>query len=388
MELQRDKRRAFHEDEPVSLRADLASKPSWQTILELKDPRDLPEDLVFSLMEGGRPLTVVEDICPIFRAYTPVGGHVCGTNPAEDYYHPTIIRKQRAAALRLLNDNVMRGGCLGVVFDETTNCCDRHPVNIIMNTPERVCYTTTAFIGRKEAINSLTVAKAVMEAWEQLGLPRDHVGSVLVVGYYAKAFKDHLAPFFGNTRLRTCRAHSANRFGVAMQEHKELADMRNYMRWMCSLLWGAQQAQRRQKYIDFTGESPPSYMDTRWSSSMEIAVHHSKYLHGEYQWLKQQAGDHKKKRVNETDENGEVVQLPTVLQNALDVLGKKCIILHPSLTFYADMGDPIYKFIEGIQIDVVPKGGRDGERRPIAHQLYARVPELEAKLETFVQDVT
>ena len=68
MELQRGKRRAFREDEPVSLLADLASKPSWQTILELKDPRDLLEDLVFSLMEGGRPLTVVEGIRPIFRA--------------------------------------------------------------------------------------------------------------------------------------------------------------------------------------------------------------------------------------------------------------------------------------------------------------------------------
>ena len=94
MELQRGKRRAFREDKPVSLPADLATKPSWQTILELKDPRDLPDDLVFSLMEGGRPLTVVEDICPIFRAYTPVGGHVCGTNQAEDYYRPTTFRKQ------------------------------------------------------------------------------------------------------------------------------------------------------------------------------------------------------------------------------------------------------------------------------------------------------
>ena len=80
VELQRGKRRAFREDEPVSPLAELASKPSWQTILELKDPRDLPKELVFSLMEGGRPLTVVEDIRPIFRAYTPVSGHVCGTN--------------------------------------------------------------------------------------------------------------------------------------------------------------------------------------------------------------------------------------------------------------------------------------------------------------------
>ena len=32
--------------------------------------------------------------------------------------------------LRLLNDDVMRGGCLGVVFDETTDGCDRHPVTL------------------------------------------------------------------------------------------------------------------------------------------------------------------------------------------------------------------------------------------------------------------
>ena len=172
VELQRGRRRAFREEEPVSLPAELASKPSWQTILQVKDPQDLPEDLVYCLMEGGRLLTILEDIRPIFRTYTSVGGHVCGTHQAESYYRPTIIRKQRAAALRLLNDDVMRGGCLGIVFDETTDCCDRHPVNIIVHTPERVCYTTTAFIGRKEAVNSKTVAKAVMDAWEELGLPR------------------------------------------------------------------------------------------------------------------------------------------------------------------------------------------------------------------------
>ena len=80
---------------------------------------------------------------------------------------------------------------------------------------------------------------------------------------------------------------------------------------------------------------------------MVNAAHHSKYLRGEYRWLKQEAQDHKKKRVNETDENAKVVQLPTVLQNALDVLEKKRMLLHLSLTFYAGMGDPIYKFIEG-----------------------------------------
>ena len=56
--------------------------------------RILPEDVVYYLMdfkmEGGQPLTVVEDIRPILRRYTLVGGHVCWTNEAEDYYLPTI----------------------------------------------------------------------------------------------------------------------------------------------------------------------------------------------------------------------------------------------------------------------------------------------------------
>ena len=37
---------------------------------------------------------------------------------------------------------------------------------------------------------------------------------------------------------------------------------------------------------------------------------------------------------------------------------------------------------------MVPKGGKDGERRPIAHRLFVPVLELEVKLETFVQDGT
>ena len=140
-------------------------------------------------------------------------------------------------------------------------------MNIIVHTPERVCYTTTAFIGRKEAVNNLTVAKAVMEAWGQVGLPRDHVGVVLVdnAGYYAKAFKDHLAALLAThscTRAGLILLIGANRFGAAMLEHTELAHMHDYMRRMRSMLWGAQQAQCRQRYIDFMGESPPDYIRT------------------------------------------------------------------------------------------------------------------------------
>ena len=40
---------------------------SSQTILELKDPRDLPRDLIFYLIEKGEPLIVVEDVAQIFN---------------------------------------------------------------------------------------------------------------------------------------------------------------------------------------------------------------------------------------------------------------------------------------------------------------------------------
>ena len=81
---------------------------------------------------------------------------------------------------------------------------------------------------------------------------------------------------------------------------------------------------------------------------METVAHHSKYVLAEFQWLKQEDEDHKKKRGNETDENGAVVQLPTILQNAPNVLDNKRLLLHLSMIFYAGMGSPIYKFIEGI----------------------------------------
>ena len=74
----------------------------------------------------------------------------------------------------------MHGGAIGVIFDETTNCYDCHSMNIIVHTLEHVYYTTTALIGHKEAVNSLIVAKAVMGAWDQLGLLRDHVKVVMV----------------------------------------------------------------------------------------------------------------------------------------------------------------------------------------------------------------
>ena len=64
IELQRGRRRAFREEELVSLPAELASKPSWQIILQVKDPQDLPEDLVYCLMEG------------FWRTFVQFSGHI------------------------------------------------------------------------------------------------------------------------------------------------------------------------------------------------------------------------------------------------------------------------------------------------------------------------
>ena len=65
-------------------------------------------------------------------------------------------------------------------FNETTDCCGCHPVNINVNTPERLCYTTTVVVSRKESMDNLTVAQAVMCAWNELGQPWERVEAVLV----------------------------------------------------------------------------------------------------------------------------------------------------------------------------------------------------------------
>ena len=71
---------------------------------------------------------------------------------------PTIIKKKRAAFSKLLRADVDHGGAMSLIFDETTDFCGRRPVNIIVHIPEYVCYTSTAFIFHKEAVNNLCVA--------------------------------------------------------------------------------------------------------------------------------------------------------------------------------------------------------------------------------------
>ena len=56
-------------------------------------------------------------------------------------------------------------------------------------------------------------------------------------------------------------------------------------------------------------------------------------------------------------------------------------------TSFRGFGKPIYNFLIGLQVDIVPNGCADTNRHPIAHRLYCRVLELEARLEVYVADV-
>ena len=64
-----------------------------------------------------------------------------------------------------------------------------------------------------EAVNGATVGEAIIMAWEKLNLLRHAVKLLFVdnAGYRAKSFREHLACFFKNAKLRTCWGHSEPR---------------------------------------------------------------------------------------------------------------------------------------------------------------------------------
>ena len=128
-----------------------------------------------------------------------------------------------------------------------------------------LCYITTAFIARNEAVNGATVGDAVIAAWEKLNLPRHAVKVVLVdnAGYCAKSFTEHLAAFFKNARLRTCWGHSGNRSAAPLQEHPNMTPLCTYMKYMQTLVHRNWFTSRRQRYIAFVGQKLPDYIDTR-----------------------------------------------------------------------------------------------------------------------------
>ena len=166
----------------------------------------------------------MDEMRPLWRTYSAVGGHVCGTHPAEDYVRPTTIKQEQ------------EGVCsdLSLLVDETTDCTDDHPINIILGTRCRICYITTAFIARNEAVNGATIGDAVIAAWENLNLLRHAVKLVLVdnAGYCAKSFREHLAAFFKNARLSTCWGPPGNQFAAPLQEHPNMTPLCTYMKYM------------------------------------------------------------------------------------------------------------------------------------------------------------
>lgn len=126
-----------------------------------------------------------------------------------------------------------------------------------------------------------------MKTWEDSGLSTSAVRLILVdnAGYCAKAFKDHLQEYFPQATLRTCWAHSANRFGATIWEHKHMAPLRQYVTWMRSLVHGVNQCSRRQRYIAAIGKVLPDFTDTRWTSNLLSAEHHLVFFDKEVEWL-------------------------------------------------------------------------------------------------------
>ena len=157
LEVQRGKRAKLNTEPDVQLPHDLSERLTVQEVLKPKDPRLLSDDMVFTLLRHGRSLELMDEMRPLWRTYSAVGGHVCGTHQAEVYVQPTIIKQEQEEVLFKIHDDVDRGSGLSLLFDKTTYCIDDHPVNIILGTRCHICYITTTFIARNEAVNGATV---------------------------------------------------------------------------------------------------------------------------------------------------------------------------------------------------------------------------------------
>ena len=284
-----------------------------------------------------------------------------------------------------IRDDVDRGFDLSLLLEETTDCTDDHPLNIISGLRCRIRYITSTFIARNDVVNGATVGAAVIAAWKKLNLPRHAVKLVWVdnAGYCAKSFREHLAALFKNSKLRTCWGHSGNWFAAPLEEHPNMTPLCTCMKYMRITHWSILGlVQRRQRYILFVGQKLPGYTDTRWSSACDSSEHHATFLVAELKWLYAGATRNEEKERDKDQTNDH----KTVLDRAVAVLEKQHIIVHLQATFSYSFGKPIYKFLIGLQVDIVPEGCADTICRPITHRLYNRVLELEAQLPVYVAD--
>ena len=74
----------------------------------------------------------------------------------------------------------------------------------------------------------------------------------------------------------------------------------------------------------------------------------------------------------------------SVLQRAIQLIDRQCIIVHLQATFFSGFGKPVYNFLVGI----APKWCAESARQPFGHRLCTRVQALEAQLETSAEDVS
>ena len=176
VDLQKGKRQKMHTGQDVVLPYELSGRLTVQMVLHPKEPRFFSDDMYFTLRAHGRSLQLMDEMCPLFGTYNTVGGHVCGKSQGETYIGPKVIRPQRQAVLDLLRTN-LSGAVMSLLFDETTYCTDKHPINIILATRYVICYITTAL--RDGDVNDNTVADAISTAQEPVGLPRTRAALVL-----------------------------------------------------------------------------------------------------------------------------------------------------------------------------------------------------------------
>ena len=118
LEVQQGKRAKFNTEPDVQLPHDLSERLTIQQVLKPKDPRLLSDDMVLTPLRHGCSLELMDKMRPLWRTYSAVGGHVCGTHQAEDYVRPTIIKQEQEGMLFKIRYIVtMLTGVL-----ETTRC--------------------------------------------------------------------------------------------------------------------------------------------------------------------------------------------------------------------------------------------------------------------------
>ena len=156
------------------------------------------------------------------------------------------------------------------------------------------------------------------------------------------------------------------------------------MKYMHTLVHGNWSTSRRQRYVECVGKLLPDYTDTRWSSACEAAQHHAQFSVIEIRWLYAKGT---RKEEKERDKESATAQ-KSILQRAIPLIDRQRIIVHLQASFFSGFGKPVYEFLVGLRVDIVPKGCVESACRPFGHRLCTRVQALEAQPEAYAEDVS